>query len=166
MSATTRRLVIMRHAKSSWDTGEDDHRRPLNKRGRRDAGRVALALASLGWAPDYVLSSDSRRTTETWDRMSAALALDVPVRFTRSLYLAGLGDLQVEAGGVPDAVETLLVLGHNPGWELAASRLTGSPIHLTTGNAVLLEFDLWPWAEVLETRGRLMGVIRPKEIRV
>lgn len=164
MSNSVRRLVVMRHAKSAWDTDQPDQHRPLNKRGRRDAARMGQALRALGWLPEFVLSSDSRRTTETWDRMSQAIDLDIPVRFTRALYLAGLGDLQVEAGSVPGHIRTVLALGHNPGWEVAASRLTNTAITMTTGNAVLIEFDDWPWGEVLETQGRLMGVLRPKEI--
>ena len=165
MSKTTiRRLVIMRHAKSAWDTDSPDHQRPLNNRGRRDAPRIAHALDRMGWLPEYVLSSDSRRTTETWDRMSKALDLDVPVRFTHSLYLAGLANLRVEAGAVPDDVVTLLALGHNPGWEVAASRLAGTEIEMTTGNAVIIEFDGWPWAEVLQSRGRLQAILRPRDL--
>lgn len=69
------RLIIMRHAKSSWrDPLLDDHDRPLNKRGRRDAPRVAAELQRRGWAPKAVIMSDSVRTTETWARMAAALA--------------------------------------------------------------------------------------------
>ena len=61
-----KRLLVTRHAKSSWKSGEDsDHARPLNKRGRRDAPRVAAHLVGLGWVPEQVLSSDSQRTRET-----------------------------------------------------------------------------------------------------
>jgi hypothetical protein len=65
-----RRLMIMRHAKSAWSSDvASDHERPLNKRGRRDAPRVGKRLAKLGWVPEFVVSSDSRRTRETWERM-------------------------------------------------------------------------------------------------
>ena len=58
-----RRLMVMRHAKSSWKSQvPTDHERPLNERGRRDAARVGKRLAELGWVPDFVVSSDSRRT--------------------------------------------------------------------------------------------------------
>ncbi len=63
----TRRLIVMRHAKSSWKhAGLTDHQRPLNKRGRKDAPRVARALIERGWTPRRVLSSDAARTRETW----------------------------------------------------------------------------------------------------
>ena len=62
-----RRLIVLRHAKSAWDTdAATDHERPLNKRGRRDALRVAEKIAKLGWQPEQVISSDAERTRETW----------------------------------------------------------------------------------------------------
>jgi phosphohistidine phosphatase SixA len=79
-----RRLMIMRHAKSSWK-GQvpTDHDRPLNTRGRRDAVRVGKRLAKLGWVPDLVVSSDSRRTRETWERMQRRFP-EARVSFTRA----------------------------------------------------------------------------------
>ena len=66
-----RRLIIMRHAKSSWTSGAlSDHERPLNARGIRDAPRVGAALVKRGWLPQLVLSSDSERTRETFAGMS------------------------------------------------------------------------------------------------
>ena len=69
-----RRLIVMRHAKSSWKSdAETDHLRPLNKRGRDSAPLVAARLVELGWIPEAVYSSDSLRTRETWDGMMNAL---------------------------------------------------------------------------------------------
>ena len=78
----TRRLILMRHAKSDWGTGDDDHDRPLNARGRGDAPRVGEALRELGWVPDLVVLSDSARTTvRSWLTKTKA----VPCRALRSL---------------------------------------------------------------------------------
>ena len=69
-----RRLIVMRHAKSSWkDPGQTDHERPLNGRGRRSAPLVAARLAELGWAPTRVHSSDAARTVETWRGMEETM---------------------------------------------------------------------------------------------
>ena len=63
-----RRLIVMRHAKSSWKNPKlRDHQRPLNKRGRRDAPRVARALRKAGWVPDAVLSSVLTRKFRIFD---------------------------------------------------------------------------------------------------
>ena len=66
-----RRLIVMRHAKSSWkDPNLDDHERPLNKRGRGDAPMVADAIFDRGWIPDLILVSSSKRTLQTLEGMS------------------------------------------------------------------------------------------------
>ncbi|MEE3242683.1 MAG: histidine phosphatase family protein, partial [Candidatus Thermoplasmatota archaeon] len=65
------RLILMRHAKSSWKYPDlSDHERPLNKRGRKAAVKVAKELIRLEWIPDKLYSSDSERTKETWSRMN------------------------------------------------------------------------------------------------
>ena len=119
---TTRRLILMRHAKSSWAIdGQEDHQRPLNKRGRRDAPRVAAALAARDWLPDFVVSSDAERTRQTWAEMNSAFSLDCGVRWTRDLYLAALGDLQ------PQRTETAGAAGQRHLTHLAGPQLAKQP---------------------------------------
>ena len=114
-----RRLMLMRHAKSSWKSQvPTDHERPLNERGRRDAARVGKRLAKLGWVPDFVVSSDSRRTEETWERIQKSFP-DARFRFTRVLYAGGPSELRSEVARLSGDVRTVLALGHNPGWEEA-----------------------------------------------
>src|SRR5262245_38687424 len=110
-----RRLMLMRHAKSAWQSQvPSDHARPLNERGRRDAPRVGKRLVELGWVPDHVVGSDSRRTRETWERMQKHFP-EARVSFTRTLYAAGPTELRTEVARLPADVRTVLVLGHNPG---------------------------------------------------
>ena len=159
------RLIVMRHAKSSWTSGvSTDHERPLNGRGRSDVGRVAQRLGELGWVPDHVLSSDSKRTQETWAGMTDRLP-EVPVAFTRRLYHAGIEafcDVVREQAG---EARCLLVLGHNPGWEDVIEWLCGEPLRLTTANAVLLRHDPVPWREALSPDSwALVDVLRPRDI--
>ena len=157
-----RRLVVMRHAKSAWDTdAPDDHSRPLNKRGRRDAPRVAAALSSLGWAPDRAISSTSERTRETWQRMAFRA---VPVAFDARLYHAGIGAVQEVVAEVADDCGTLLLLGHNPGFSSVVGWLSGEPTGLTTANAALLSTDAATWRGALQQSWTLHQVIRPREL--
>ena len=87
----SKRLIIMRHAKSSWTSGAaSDHQRPLNKRGRRAAPLVAARLRDLGWIPDLVIASDSERTRETWQRMRAEFPQAIEERYSHSFYHGGL----------------------------------------------------------------------------
>ncbi len=80
-----RRIIVMRHAKSSWKSdAPDDHSRPLNRRGRRDAPRVAQELARRGWVPERVFSSDARRTRQTWEIMAPYFENAPQVRWLKS----------------------------------------------------------------------------------
>lgn len=162
-----RRLIVMRHAKSAWDTdAETDHERPLNKRGRRDAPRVGHALVTRGWVPDRVLSSDSLRTRETWERMRGAFEPPPPVRFSRGLYHASIGPVQQHLEAVDDDVETLLVLGHNPGWESVVAFLTGTPTRMKTATAALLHTCAPGWREASQQAAgwSVEDVIYPREL--
>ncbi len=162
-----RRLILMRHAKSSWTSGVlSDHERPLKKRGQRDAPRMARALRDRGWSPALVHSSDAKRTRETWARM--APELDKPeVSFTRDLYLAKLGAIQRLIAELDDGKEgPVLLLGHNPGMETALEFLCGQTETMTTANVALLQAKKGSWKKLSRTPDswELVDMLRPKEL--
>lgn len=161
-----RRLVVMRHAKSSWkDESLRDHERPLNKRGRRDAPRIGAELAQLGWVPQRVISSDATRTRQTFELIAEPLG-EPEVRFTGELYLAGPNEVETVLRELPDEVETALVLGHNNGWEEVVAWLSRHPVTMTTANAALLSVEADTWEAALDRMGEwtLHQVLRPKEL--
>jgi len=160
-----RRLILMRHAKALPDSRGGDHSRALDERGRKDAARIGVALRTSGWTPDRAVCSDSARTVETWAVLASEFTSEIPAVYRRSLYHAGLGALQRELEGIPDDVGTILVLGHNPGWELAASVFAGRTVELGTAHAALLELQPDPWRDALRaTAVRLVQVLRPKDL--
>ena len=161
-----RRLVLMRHAKSSWDSNSlSDHERPLSGRGQRDAPRVAEALVKLGAWPDAVVTSDALRTRQTWAAMAALGPSSPELQVTPELYLAGLRELQLEASSWPDRWQTVLTLGHNPGWEDVAALLSGQWQEMTTANAVVLERDdVETWAEAMVPGWTLRAWLRPRDL--
>ena len=166
-STPTRRLIVMRHAKSDWNSGAaSDHDRPLNARGQRDAPRIARKIVELGWSPQVVVSSDACRTRETFQRMEPELVEPPTVLFLESLYLAGFDSLAHVLADVPDEYHTVLALGHNPGWEDVVQTLSGEPTKMTTANAALLTIQAanWPAAAVREYAWDLVDVLRPKEL--
>ena len=158
-----RQLIIMRHAKSSWKTGEQDHQRPLNVRGSKDAPRVAGFLVSRGWVPELVLSSDSMRTRQTWHYMAPVFGRDIAVQYCPELYLAGLVQMTAAIEEIGSDVSTVMVLVHNPGWESAVLDLSGHPIQLTTANAVLLTTVAHSWAAAIHgPTWQFVDVLRPR----
>jgi phosphohistidine phosphatase len=161
-----RRLIIMRHAKSAWNNeAPNDHERPLSSRGRRDAPRVAKELRRRGWIPELVLSSDAVRAKETWQRMSEAFD-EVETRLLPQLYLAGIDAVRDALRDVPSTTSTLMVVGHNPGWEQMVTHLTSVQVHMTTANAAFVRIDAASWPEAVAKSGAwsLERLVRPKEL--
>jgi phosphohistidine phosphatase len=145
----------MRHAKSSWkDIGVDDHDRPLNKRGVRDAPRMADAIHVRGWTPDLILVSSSKRTLQTLSGMEHRFN-GIPSQIRSGIYLATVHDLLLEIEGMEED-STTMILGHNPGSEMLIHHLTGDFIRMPTASAALLIESNGSW--------EVEGVIRPKEI--
>lgn len=159
-----RRLMVMRHAKSSWKSdATSDHERPLNERGRRDAPRIAARLDALGWRPELVLSSTSERTRQTWVGMAERFS-GAEVRFTEELYLCDAADALAEIAKLPATARTVLLLGHNPGFEDLVEELCGEWRRMTTANVALFVGEGGTWAEALDRGVALDRVLRPKEL--
>ena len=161
-----RRLIVMRHAKSPWDSSVgSDRERPLSDRGRKDAPLVGAALVERGWAPDLVLSSDAQRTRETFAGLSEAFPGNVEARFLPSFYLAGPRAAGEEVAELEGAVSCVLLLGHNPGWESLVEALCGEDIIMEPATAVLLSRELAGWDYGMQTgKWKLEGVIYPQDI--
>jgi phosphohistidine phosphatase len=162
-----RRLILMRHAKSSWDDDKlEDHARPLNKRGMRDAPRVADALIERGWRPDLILSSDAMRTRQTWALMAPRFQLELPVRWLPTLYHGDVDAARNALREAPSDAHTILLLGHNPGLEATLNAFCGKHKRLTTANAALLVAQAASWAELVEeVEGWLLvDILRPKHL--
>lgn len=161
----TRTLILMRHAKSSWDNpGQNDHARPLNPRGRRSATALGDWLRAEGWLPDEVISSSSARTRGTF----AGLKLDVPAQFTDALYHADpdrMLAVLAQARG-----ETVLMLGHNPGIAAFAARLlTAPPDHprfadYPTCATLVARFEIANWHALRWHSGRPLAFVIPREL--
>lgn len=160
------RLIVMRHAKSSWKTpGMSDHERPLNGRGRSAAVAMAEHLASIDWIPEMIISSDSRRTVETCELLQQVWG-DIPATMTPTFYLAGPREVQAALLTIDSHIRTLLLLGHNHGWEDVVGWLSGEMISLKTASAALLECQDASWEQSIERphRWHLGSVLHPKEL--
>jgi len=135
------RLVLIRHAKSDWKNAAlRDFDRPLNKRGLRDAPRMAEELKKRGIIPDHILTSPANRAVSTARLM--ADVFDYPgerIEEIPAFYLADTGDLAHGVEGLSDSVGTAFLFGHNPGISLLASCLTGVEISMPTCTAVVLD---------------------------
>jgi phosphohistidine phosphatase len=120
-----RHLLVLRHAKSAWPDGVPDHERPLSPRGRRDAPAAGRALAEADLLPDLVLCSTAVRARQTWELASEQWGTPPPVRLVPRLYAAGVPELLDVVHAIPAEVDTLLLIGHNPGLEELVLDLAG-----------------------------------------
>lgn len=112
-----RRLYLLRHAKSSWkDPDLADLDRPLARRGRRSSKAIAGYLRGQDIEPELVLCSSARRTRETLERLEPALGSPT-VRIEPELYAASASALLERLRRVPDAVGSVMLIGHNPGMQ-------------------------------------------------
>jgi phosphohistidine phosphatase len=170
-TSMTRRLYLLRHAKSSWkDPGLADRDRPLAGRGRRAAAALAVHLAEQQILPELVLCSTAVRTRETYERLAAALGT-APVRYERRLYAASADDLLELLRTMPDQFATALVIGHNPGLEdLALLLARPSPerdnlqAKLPTGALATLELTSASWSRLEPGCASLIAYVRPRDL--
>jgi phosphohistidine phosphatase len=125
-SDMTRRLILLRHAKSDWPD-VPDRDRPLAKRGRRDAPRIGRWLDEHGYQPDVVVVSDAARTRQTWDLVAPELGGSPAVHFEPRAYAASALTLLYLAQELPARYRTALLIGHNPGLSELATSLAGPP---------------------------------------
>jgi len=160
-------LLLLRHAKSSWDDRSlDDHRRTLNARGERDAPRMGRLVRDERLIPGLVISSDAVRARLTAEAMADASGYSGPIRLERRLYHAGPVEIlaAVRAVAGPD-LETVMIVGHNPGLEELVAALTGEREDLPTAALAQIALSIGRWSDLrLGTRGTLVRVWRPKEL--
>jgi phosphohistidine phosphatase len=158
-------LLIMRHAKSSWDNpAQNDHDRPLNKRGRRDAPRMGLWLRERSLVPDLIVSSSARRAIETTELLApecGALAVETEP----PLYHASPETWTHVIRSLPDSASRVLCIGHNPGIEEFLRLLTGDDVSMPTAAIAWLELPIDAWRRFdARSSASLRQVWRPKEL--
>lgn len=115
MPNATRRLVVVRHAKSAWPVGVPDNARPLGPRGRRDAPVMAQRIRDLVGTVDVVVRSPTARTGETWELMQPAIEHTGAVFIDDRIYHAWGSSMLDVVRELPDDAATALIVGHEPG---------------------------------------------------
>ncbi|MCQ0970717.1 histidine phosphatase family protein [Paracoccus sp. TK19116] len=161
-----RRLILTRHAKSSWDDPKmEDHDRPLNPRGRRAARELGDWMASRDYEPEEVLCSTACRTAETWEVVAGApLEVRPLVRMEPKLYHASPERmLQILRTAQH---QTVMMLGHNPGIaEFAASLPAEAPLdpefrQYPTAATLVVDFQIEDWGQLKPGTGSVMDFVR------
>jgi phosphohistidine phosphatase len=164
-------LLLLRHAKSSWDEPAlDDHDRPLSARGVRAARWIASHLRERQLRPELVLSSSARRARQTLDAVQSVLDDAVDVQVDDELYGASAYALVQRLRIVDASIASVMVIGHNPGLEDLAVDLAGDgdptalkQLHTKFPTAALavLDLDHSEWARLGTGLGYLREIVLP-----
>lgn len=165
-NAHQRSLVLMRHAKSDWsDQSLSDRDRPLNKRGRHDAPRMAEWLQSVGRVPSLVLCSTSKRTRETLKLMMEVWNENPEVIDCENLYLAPADEIFQEIRTLGTDEPSIMTLAHNPGMSYAASVMADQSIEMPTAAVAIFDISLDSWQSLHEDAERQLAFfMRPKAL--
>ncbi len=159
-------LLILRHAKSSWKHSElPDFDRPLNKRGKRDAPRMGELLRQADLLPELILSSSAQRARQTSQAVVDASGYPGEVRWLDSLYAAPPESYLEALRGLDDGLQSVMVVGHNPGLEELLEELTGAAESLPTAALAQVLLPIQRWSELDdEVSGELVQIWLPRQL--
>lgn len=162
-----KKLLIVRHAKSSWDDASlRDFDRPLNKRGSRDVPDMGKRLSAQGLIPDQIISSPANRAITTARGIAKELGYALSaIHEEPDLYHAGTYTIREIISKTDNNVNTLMIFGHNPGFTDLIVRLSDLNLYnLPTCAACGVAFDFESWEEILDKRGKKFYYDYPKSI--
>ncbi len=152
-----RTLLLMRHAKSSWqDESLADRDRPLTKRGKKDALAMGDLLLRRGWVPDVILASPAKRARSTARRVAKALSFRGEILHDDRLYSGGLAAFLRALDTLPADAQRVLIVSHNPTLEEAVQHLTGASVHMPTAAVTVVATG------AANDLGRLVAVLDPR----
>ena len=159
-------LLLLRHAKSSHkDADVDDHERPLNKRGKKDAPKMGRLLKNEGLMPDLIVASTAKRCRKTAEHVIAASGYRGETRFCGELYEAHASALVDFLAGLGSDATRVLVIGHNPGMEELLESLIGIYTPLSTAALAQVELDIDAWVGIRkEPKATLAKIWQPGEL--
>ena len=153
-------LILLRHAKSDWSGAEPDRLRPLAKRGRRQAPEAGRWLAAGIGRVDLAVVSPAERARSTWELASAELSAPPPTRYDDRVYAASASELLGLVRELPDDVNTVVLVGHNPGVEDLVATLTGQSVQMPTSGLAVLAMR-GPWSTAGHRSAALTASGRP-----
>ena len=173
MIGMDRELLILRHAKSAWDTGApSDFERPLARRGEKAAPRVGRWLREEGLIPDYLVSSPARRAKQTVLLVCRELGIEAErICWDERIYGGWTRDLVRVLQESPAEAQRVLIAGHNPGLEDLLETLSSGRVPapadgklMPTAAVARLRIAV-PWGELDAGTGQLLSLTRARSLK-
>ena len=160
-------LLLLRHGKSDWNTETTDYYRPLNKRGKRNAQQMGEWLVEQELVPDLIISSPATRALTTSEIVCEAMGLAInSIETKKCIYEASVSDLRQVLSQIPNSIQRLLLVGHNPGFEYLVTDL--APNIPIPNNGNLMPTATLAYIQLDSQWSSLLGhswVQRPKDLR-
>ncbi|MCF8225457.1 MAG: histidine phosphatase family protein [Bacteroidales bacterium] len=145
-----RKLFIVRHGKSSWESIVNDIDRPLTERGVKNSYEIANRLKNKGLIPESIFSSPAARALHTAIIMSQVWELDEQNIFIRNqLYLPDIEDITEMIFEIPDRFSSVAIYGHNPGFTYFSNIFMKDKLEkLPTAGTLVITFELDSWNNI------------------
>jgi phosphohistidine phosphatase len=167
-----RTVILLRHGKSSWsDSTLADIDRPLAPRGERASKRIAKYMRRKRLRPDLVLCSPSLRTRQTLEAIEPSLGKGCSVELVPQLYAASELELLERLQALPEPVNSVMLIGHNPGLQdlalVLASRGADLPRleeKFPTGGLATLVVESETWAALGPGVAELVDYVVPRQL--
>jgi phosphohistidine phosphatase len=165
-------LTLLRHAKSGWDDPvARDFDRPLNPKGQRAAQAMGRHMKAQGLEFDAVIASPAVRVVETLEQVALGYGSDLAPAWDQRIYLASAPTLLDLVHDLPDAANTALLVGHNPGLEeLVLGLVAGGDLRgdveakFPTASLAELHFQAERWSDIQPGNGELVRFTRPRDL--
>jgi phosphohistidine phosphatase len=156
-------IYLLRHAKSSWgDASLSDFERPLNDRGLRTAPFMGEVMTRRGYSPSVIISSPAKRAATTAKLVKESAGLSGPLRFDDRIYEASPNTLRTVAAESNEDVDSVMLVGHNPGMEGFIRYLTAQIEPMPTAALAVIELSIVSWKDLDANSGKIVEIIRPK----
>jgi phosphohistidine phosphatase len=163
-----KKLYIVRHAKSDWSQpGQSDADRVLLEKGIRRTKLVLSYLIQRDVKPDRILTSHAARAFETARLIAGGLGIDEDSVITdKSIYHSDEDDLLTLIESVPDDIQSLMIVGHNPTLTNLANYFLDAPLEwLPTSGVIGIELNTVHWAEAGKAARNLHFIMFPKMLK-
>ncbi len=156
-----KKLLLIRHAKATHETGYIDFERPLQESGLHDAAVMASHLKEKGYVPEILVASPALRTLSTANVFSQHLNLP-QAETNMAIYEAAPHTLVKVINELPAINDFVALVGHNPGMSALLYYLTGQMHDVPTCTTMLINFDTDDWATITGDSGKLVYYDYPK----
>lgn len=158
-------LVLVRHAKSSWEYDVNDMDRPLKSRGITDANNVSNEFKDLTLKLDAIFSSPANRALSTCNIFLNCMNIpSEKVKISQDLYDFGGNRVVNFIKLLDDSLTTVMIFGHNHAFTSIVNAYGNQYIdNVPTCGLVILELDIENWSDLKQ--GRIVKTLFPKQLR-